>query len=157
MTEKNDGGRIGKVLLGISLAILIIGFIGAMAAPEGPEATTTAETSKQSTAKTEEPTETAKPKSWQVVTTLSGTTSKRGDVFELSGEKARMKYTIEGQYGYISPYIVEEGDSIQESGGFAEVSMADQPGETFIVQPAGRYYLDVSATGNWTVTIEELK
>lgn len=73
-------------------------------------------------------------------------------------EKARLRYEFEaGQFGgFFAVYIVEEGDSLEESGGFPEVtctqSCTDEP---LLRKPAGSYYLDVTGSGEWNIVVEE--
>lgn len=99
-------------------------------------------------------------KEWHKVISLSGSSEKRSKVFKLSGAEARMRYKLDGNnYSFLAIYIVNEGESLAETGGFTEVSVdGDTKDSTRIVKPAGEYYLDViSGNGNWEVTIEEYK
>lgn len=99
-------------------------------------------------------------KEWRKVISLSGSSEKRSKVFKLSGAEARMRYKLDGNnYSFLAIYIVNEGESLAETGGFTEVSVdGDTEDSTRIVKPAGEYYLDViSGNGNWEVTIEEYK
>lgn len=148
----------GKVIIGSIVFLLVVGALtnDPENTPVGDSTAPATQTANPETV-TEKESEPAVDKTWQKVATLSGENSKRGDVFTLSGAKARLKYTIEGQYPSLNVYVVKEGESLQESGGFPEVIGADKAGETMLVQPAGNYYFDVSGSGSWTVTIEELK
>ncbi len=105
---------------------------------------------------TQAPTTAAAPQ-WVEVARLSGTAQKQGDTFELEGGKARLRYEFDaGQFGVFTAYVVEEGDSLRETGGFPVVTCTEScSDETLLRQPAGSYYLDVSATGSWTVVVEE--
>lgn len=106
---------------------------------------------------TEAPTTTSPPQ-WVEVATLSGTAQKQGDTFELEGGKARIRYDFDADsFGVLAVYVVDEGDSLQESGGFPVVSCSEScSDESLLRQPAGSYYLDVNASGgSWTVVIEE--
>lgn len=110
-----------------------------------------------------EPTTTAPPTTaagpqWVEVASLSGRTEKRGPVFVLEGDETRLRYTSDGFVFVV--YVVEEGDSLERSGGFPEVSCFDGPCSdvTFLAKGPGRYYLDVTASGGgWAVKIEELR
>jgi hypothetical protein len=101
-----------------------------------------------------------KPKTWQKVIELSGSSAKRSDNFKLTGAQARLKYTVNGGDSLIAAiYVMDENKSLQEDGGFAEVTATKSGGdETRLAKPAGNYYLDVNAANaEWTVVIEELK
>jgi len=108
--------------------------------------------------KTEDP---PKEKKWVKVTSLSGSSSKRSASFSLSGAETRLVYkqTSSDEYASTSVYIVPEGDSLDRSGGFPEVTIdGNEKDETRLVQDAGEYYFDVSSYGgNWTLTIEEYR
>lgn len=114
--------------------------------------------------KPEEPKEKPKEKEpeakeWTLVAELSGNTSKRSDLFELKGGKAKLEYTVKGEpdLTLVTIYIIPEGSSLEKEGGIPEV-MVEQPGSdsTFIVKDPGKYYLDVSsANAEWTVKILE--
>jgi len=86
---------------------------------------------------------------------------KKSPTFELTGNDARIKYNYkaDGNIGMFAVYIVDEGDDIMKTGGFPEVmSQAEnEESESTIQKSEGRYYLNVNATGNWKVTIEELR
>lgn len=125
------------------------------------ETTTTAErvTTSTAPATTAAPTTTKAPvvKTWQEVASASGSADKRTANFRLGGGEKRMRYTSKA--GIIAIYIMKAGESLQESGGFPEVTCTDPCGdETRLANPAGEYYLDVSASGGtWSVVIEEMR
>ncbi|WP_410641223.1 hypothetical protein [Amycolatopsis sp. lyj-346] len=100
------------------------------------------------------------PKTWQKAIELSGSSAKRSENFKLNGGQTRLKYTVNGGDSIIASfYVMNEGKSLQEDGGFAEVTATKSGSdETRLTKPAGNYYLDVSAANaEWTVAIEELK
>lgn len=111
-------------------------------------ATTTAPTTTTTAAKT-----------WVVVTTLSGTSEKRGDNFRLDGGSTQARLRYKSSAGVFGVYVVKAGDSLERSGGFTEASCSEACGdETRLVKSAGEYYLDVSVSrGSWSVTIEEFR
>lgn len=117
------------------------------------EETTTTEEVVTTTATTKAPV----AKTWQQVASASGSADKRTPNFRLGGGEKRMRYTSKA--GILGIYIVEAGESLQESGGFPEVTCTDPCGdETRLANPAGEYYLDVSASGGtWSVVIEEMR
>lgn len=98
------------------------------------------------------------PKQWTTVLELSGGASKRSDIFELKGGKARLSYNVTGdELSIVSIYVIEEGKSLEDEGGFPEV-MVEKPGNdtTFLAKNPGRYYLEVdSANAEWVIKIEE--
>lgn len=65
---------------------------------------------------------TAPAKTWTAVTTLSGTAEKRGDNFRLSGGSTQTRLRYTSSAGVFAVYVTEAGDSLEESGGFPEVS-----------------------------------
>jgi cell division protein FtsB len=97
---------------------------------------------------------------WKTILTFSGTSNKRSDIFELTGAKARLNYTVKGgNWATFSVYVVEEGRSLEKEGGFPEVMTTGPTSDsTFLVNDPGRYYLDVnSANARWTITIQEYR
>lgn len=100
-----------------------------------------------------------KPKTWQKVAELSGSTEKKSPVFTLDGNETKMTYSATGRdMGILSIYLVKEGHDLQSEGGFPEVSISKPTtDETRITKPAGNYFLDVSSTFDYTITIEELR
>lgn len=117
----------------------------------GESATTLTPTTNPPT--TEPPTTTPPAPEWVEVATLSGSSEKQGDTFVLEGGKARLRYEFEaGQFGgFFAVYIVEEGDSLEESGGFPEVTCTQScTDETLLRKPAGSYYLDVTEAASGT-------
>ena len=98
--------------------------------------------------------------SWQTVIDVSGSTDQRTAIFTLgSGEKKLLYNYAPNQYGACVIYVVKEGHSLSEEGGFPEVSPESAgPGETRLAQGPGNYYLDIkSANCSWQVTIQEMK
>jgi hypothetical protein len=102
-------------------------------------------------------------KSWQEVYTFSGTGMKKSPIFELTGGSARLKYDYSSQnnigVGMFAAYVVDEGVEIMKQGGIPEVMTAaeSESSESSLHKSKGRYYLEINATGKWTVTIEEYK
>lgn len=102
-------------------------------------------------------------KSWQTVYTFSGNGMKKSPVFELSGASARLKYDYASQdnigMGMFAAYVVDEGKEIMKQGGIPEVmtSAESESSESALHKRKGRYYLDINASGKWTVTVEEFK
>ncbi len=149
--------------------VLVIVVISAGASDDQTEVDTTAAPS-TSTEMAEEPvtnqaptteapttTTTAAPE-WIEVARLSGTAQKQGDTFQLEGGKVRARYEFDaGQFGIFAFYVMEEGDSLAQSGGIPTVTCTEScSDETLLRQPAGAYYLDVNASGGeWSVVIEE--
>jgi len=151
------------VIVGLVVGI-IIGLSGANNGTNSTNKTSSDMPSDSSNVQINDPNKTTtkedeKPKTWQTVTTLSGDNKKIGDIFQLTGGKARMIYTVDGSsYSALYVYIVDEGDSLEKGGGSSIITAADVSGETNIVKSAGSYYLDVSSSNtSWTVTIEEYK
>lgn len=99
-------------------------------------------------------------KAWHRVTVLSGSGNKRGPLFTVGQNRTRLTYTVKANdFALVSVYVMEEGTSLAQDGGFPEVTVTD-PGtdSTELAGGPGRYYLDVSAANaRWTVTVEELR
>jgi hypothetical protein len=108
-------------------------------------------------------TETAKAKQWTVVYEFKGNGMKKSPAFELTGNNARLKYKYQGEggigMGMFAVYVVDEGKDIMQEGGIPEVmtQAESEESESSIQKSAGRYYLNVNASGNWVVTVEEMK
>ncbi len=153
-----------KMALIVTAVLIAFSFVVNVLVPKTPVKLNTQEsTQKKQQASEPKKSETKKavtPKTWQPITTLSGSTNKRSETFALSGADARLKYTISGSDAIIvSVYVMKDGKSLDQDGGFPEVT-ATKAGsdETRLRQSPGNYYLDVSsANADWTVTIEELK
>ncbi len=168
------GPKTWQWVVGLVGLLVLCGLVGTLSKP--PSSTTPAVTpapasseapAQQPTAETPAveapppaPAPAPKPKSWQNVTTFSGSGKKRSPTFPLTGADARMKYEASGSGSLIfSAYIVAQGDSLEKSGGFPEVMVTKSGSDsTMLAKDAGDYYLDVnSANCDWTITIEELK
>lgn len=151
-----------------AIAIYIIVGLGIISSLGGEDKTDTqapTTTENQTAPATQAPTTTLPPtttttkqKQWVKVIELSGSANKRSQVFELTGGQTKLSYVVKGNtMPLCSIYVMEEGTSLQESGGFPEV-MIQQAGSdtTYLNKGPGRYYLDInSANCSWTVTIEE--
>ncbi|MBW3537216.1 MAG: hypothetical protein KY395_05510 [Actinobacteria bacterium] len=117
--------------------------------PTEPDVATTTTTTPQETTTTEQA-------AWQEVTRLEGTSQKRGDVFTLPEGDARLRY--ESRADVFSVYVVDEGDTVDESGAVPEVTCAEEcADETRLAKSPGKYYLEVDASGGaWVVVVEVL-
>ena len=126
-----------QVLTWVVLAFIVIGALAPDADEEVATTEPTATTVDESPAATEAPAPTDPPATapppteppapqWVEVATLSGTSEKQGDTFVLEGGKARLRYEFDaGDFGIFTAYIVDEGDSLDESGGFPEVTCSE--------------------------------
>jgi len=121
---------------------------------------------KSSNSKTETTNTTAEPekeKQWTEVYSFKGNGMKKSPVFELTGEDARIKYSYKAPgglgMGMFSVYVVDEGEDIMKTGGIPEVmtQAESEESESSIQKSAGKYYLNVNASGSWTVVIEEMR
>lgn len=107
--------------------------------------------------------ENSNKKEWTTVYSFSGNGMKKSPTFELKGNDARIKYNYKADgnigMGMFAVYIVDEGDDIMKTGGFPEVmtQAENEESESTIQKSEGKYYLNVNATGNWKVTVEELR
>lgn len=102
-------------------------------------------------------------KAWTKVYSFSGNGMKKSPAFELTGNEARLTYSYKAPggigMGMFSVYVVDEGEDIMKTGGIPEImtQAENEESESTIQKSAGKYYLNVNASGNWTVTVEELK
>jgi uncharacterized integral membrane protein len=144
------------IVVGIIIFIIIIVNIG------GNDKSSTTSTSTDTETVTSTATETSKAKQWTVVYEFKGNGTKKSPAFELTGNSAKLKYNYQGEnglgIGMFAVYVVEEGKDILVEGGIPEVMTTEnEESESSIQKGAGRYYLDVQASGRWTVTVEEEK
>lgn len=99
--------------------------------------------------------------SWRTIYSFSGNGMKKSPVFELTGANARIRYNYSSQsdlgLGMFAAYVVEEGNELIRNGGVPEVmsSAAEESSESALHKEKGRYYLEINATGSWTVSVEE--
>ena len=137
------------------VAVIATSTTEASTTTEAEETTTTERVTTTSPPSTAPPTTAAKR--FVEVARLTGNSSKRSEVFELTSSSARLRY--ESQAGFFAVYVMDEGTSLQEDGGFPETSCTEPcSDETQLAKDPGRYYLDVSASGGtWTVIVEELR
>lgn len=148
------GWKIGVTAI---IALIVIANIGDK---EDKSQSASNSTTTESTTTTTEPT---KEKQWETVYTFKGNGMKKSPVFELTGGDARLKYSYKAPgglgMGMFSVYVVDEGDDIMKTGGIPEVmtQAENEDSESAIQKGSGRYYLNVNASGNWVVTVEELK
>lgn len=103
------------------------------------------------------------PAKWTEVYTFKGNGMKKSPTFELSGGEAKIKYSYKGNanvgMGMFAAYVVEAGKDIMKDGGIPDVmtQAVSEESETSIQKDAGKYYLYINASGDWTVTVEEMK
>ena len=124
--------------------------------------TSTTSTTKDNSATSEKEEKTAEKK-WTSIYTFNGNGMKKSPAFVLTGGEAKIKYKYKAPgglgMGMFSVYVVNEGEDIMKTGGIPEVmSQAEnEESESTIQKSAGKYYLNVNASGSWSVTVEELK
>jgi hypothetical protein len=82
----------------------------------------------------------------------SGTGDRTTEPFATTGAPVKMTFTTTSKYG--NPqlcYRVRSLDAKLGPGGCAQ----QEAGETFLYLPAGTYYLEISTSGDYTVTLEQ--
>lgn len=137
------------IILAVIVVLIIIGNL--------------ADNNDKSSTSSSPPTETTKAKQWTVVYEFKGNGMKKSPVFELTGNNARLKYKYQGEggigMGAFAVYVVDEGKDIMKEGGVPEVmtQAESEESESSIQKGSGRYYLNVNASGSWTVIVEEEK
>jgi len=141
------------IVIGILILLSVIGNLGKKDAPKN--STLIQETSNTSNEESE--------KQWKEVYTFKGNGMKKSPSFELNGGKARLKYKYKAPdglgMGVFFIYVVNDGEDVMKTGGIAEVmSQAEnEESESSLQKSAGLYYLYINASGDWTVTVEEMK
>ena len=143
------------ILIGLGVFFLL-GIIGAVIG--GSDSSNTGKTDEPSSLNRS--TSSGNSKSYIKLLEFSGNGRKKSSVFELQGNHARLRYKYKSEasgMGLFSVYVLSDGQDLMESGGFPEVmSSADhEASESAIQKSAGKYYLDVNATGNWSIVVEE--
>lgn len=102
-------------------------------------------------------------KTWTSIITLKGNGEKKSQTFELTSKNARVQYKYVGESGLgtgaFALFVVKDGDDIMKDGGIPDISIGkeEDEGESYLHKTPGKYYIDLKAVGNWTVTIEEEK
>ena len=148
--------RVWKICVTVIVALIIIANIGSKNSQIQPandlldeSSTTLAEQGKE--------------KQWTIVYTFKGNGMKKSPTFALTGSEARLKYSYSAPgrigLGMFFIYIVDEGEDIMRTGGIPEVmtQAENEESESAIQKRAGRYYLHINASGDWVVTVEELR
>jgi len=137
-------------LIGLGI-LFVLGIIGAALGGSDPNTNNIPKTGEPSSNNT---------KSYVRVFEFSGNGTKKSSIFELHGNHARLRYKYrsgEAGMGVFSVFIAPDGEDLMKTGGVPEVmSTADhEDSESAIQKSAGKYYLDVNATGNWSIIVEE--
>lgn len=147
----SKGWKIGVTVI---IALIVIANIGDKDKTNSNSTTSTEPT---------ENTETTKEKQWTEVYSFKGNGMKKSPSFELTGEDARIKYSYKGTsgmgMGMFSVYVVDQGEDIMKTGGVPEVmtTAESEESESSIQKSEGKYYLNVNASGSWSVVVEEMK
>ncbi|MFZ6014823.1 MAG: hypothetical protein ACOYUZ_00490 [Patescibacteria group bacterium] len=101
-----------------------------------------------------------KVKEWVKVFELTASANKQSETFHLEGGQQKVVYeTTGGKYAMCTIYVVDEGTSLDETGGFPVVLVdEDKSDETLMRKSAGDYYLDIRVVnGMCDVEIQEYK
>lgn len=91
---------------------------------------------------------------WQDVTTVSGSTDKKTEPFNITGKRWKVIYTItpDNDYAVYSMYAYKPGSSSGDN----IVMFAKESGET-IMYSTGELYLDISSANcSWAVKVQQL-
>jgi hypothetical protein len=92
---------------------------------------------------------------WMKLATLSGSADKKSDTITTHGGKVRLRYTFKGS-GVAAIYFLDEGTDLQKDGGVPEVWVTDPASDSVLLRKAaGDYYVSVTSTMRYTVTVEE--
>lgn len=146
-----------KILTAILIIIVLSIITSAMS---GENSTNNNTLTDQKTSEESTNNEPTKPKEWQKVVEMTTNANKQGETFYLEGGQQKVIYTTTGgSMTLCSIYVMDEGSSLDENGGFPVV-MVDgaSSDETMMRKGRGAYYLDVKAVnGTCSVEIQEYK
>lgn len=151
-----------KVITGI-LGLLLLGIIASAGSNDSSSSTqsaTNTATTSNAVVQEEQATEPEKPKEWTSVAKLTATEAKQSETFSLQGGQQKLLYeTTGGDYSVCSVYIMKDGTTLDENGGFPEVMIdGTKKDETLLRKSGGDYYFDIStANGSCTVELQELQ
>lgn len=102
--------------------------------------------------------QTTKAKEWKTVISINTQDNKQSETFRLEGGQQKLVYSTAGNYVICSIYILEENDTLEESGGFPVVMVTEErSGDTLMRKSAGNYYLDIKATKDCNIEVQELR
>lgn len=99
---------------------------------------------------------------WTEVYTFKGSGMKKSPNFDLGDGEAKLTYSYKAPAalgaGLFTAYVVDKGKDIMKDGGIPDVMVdKSEDGESSIQKSAGSYYINVNATGDWTVTVMQKK
>lgn len=140
-----------KFLKWAAIAIVVIIIIGIIL-PDSDK------TSNPANTQDNQSTSAAAPKAYVEVFSFNGNGMKKSPTFRLNGGNARLVYDYKAdEYGGLfSVYVVDKGVDVMVDGGIPEVMIQKtEQSESYIQKGEGEYYLNVNATGNWSVRVEE--
>jgi hypothetical protein len=121
---------------------------------------TSSDSSSDSKDEEEEEAEAEVEKKFKPVITFSAQENKQSETFALEGGQQNLKYTTTGgEYAYCTVYLMKEGTTLDEDGGFPEVSIdGTKSDETLLRKSAGDYYFDIqTVNGSCEVELQELR
>ncbi len=101
-----------------------------------------------------------KQKEWVNVFEVTANSSKQSETFHLNGGQQKIIYkTVGDDYTMCAIYVMDEGTSLDENGGFPVVMIdGSQEDETMMRKSAGDYYMDLSiANGSCIVELQEYR
>lgn len=144
------------IIVGVLLILTIIGNFGKKGKTNNSESSRQIDMNNT-------PTEKVQEKKWTEVYSFTGNGMKKSPAFTLEGGEAKVVYKYKAPnglgMGMFAVYVVDEGEDIMKSGGFPEVmtQAENEESESAIQKSSGRYYLDVNASGTWSVSVYEFK
>jgi len=107
---------------------------------------------------TESQTCTPPSKSWHTVTTLTSSTSKKTDTFNIKGEKWKFTWSCDkaNDYDGMNIAVYEQGSSSYTEFLFMQ-KCPETEETTFVYAGAGDYYFDISIANvnSWTIKVED--
>lgn len=151
-------GKGWKIGVTVIIALIVLANIGNKNKDSKTSSSSTSTTTQSTSAS--EPTQ---EKKWTEVYSFSGNGMKKSPAFSLSGGDAKLVYKYKAPgglgMGMFSVYVVDEGEDVMKTGGIPEVmtQAENEESESAIQKSSGRYYLNVNASGSWTVSVVEYK
>jgi hypothetical protein len=127
------------------IAVILIGIAATMSADDMQEDVVGTTFEEQGSPVEESVATESVEKEWVKVAELTASSNKQSETFTLEGGQQKIEYTVTGgQFSMCGVYVVDEGESITEQGGFPVVLIdSAKTDETMMRKSAGHYYFDL--------------
>lgn len=155
-------GKLGLIIGIVVGAVVLCGVIGALGSHSSSSTTTTtpSDATSSSSAPAQQQQVPAKPQTWQMTHTFTGTGAKKTETFTV-GNDWKITWTCQGTDGIDAPlYVIvygSDGSIIDPNAVSTTCKAASPTTDSSEEHQGGAIYLDVNAGISWTLTISELK